>query len=451
MFCASWDSASTSTASRRRAKPVPRTLHVALFGEPVGELLQTDAGRLEFTYSQQWVDEGGAFLSLSLPVRREPYGHRDSEPFFGGLLPEEGVRDRVARYLGVSARNDFALLEQIGGECAGAVTLTLPGGVAQPGAATGSQGGSMDEGLRPLAPERLAQLLDELPHRPLLAGGERRLSLAGAQDKVAVSLADGDVAIPMGDQATTHILKTPIQGFEGTVANELFCMRAARRVGLSVATAERRVASGREFLLVERFDRTFDHEGVVGRVHQEDMCQALGVPTRLKYQSEGGPSLPDCFGLLTDHARRPALDRVALLRATAFNVLIGNADAHAKNFSLVHAKAGIALAPLYDLLSTLVYADLSPRYAMKIGSKGTFKDIRARHWDALAEGAGLAPAQVRRELKEMLERLPAALEEEREAILGEELSRGGAAVIDRIVAETRERCDLTAIRLRERG
>ena len=427
-----------------------RTLDVALFGQPVGRLFQTDAGRLEFAYAPKWVEEGGALLSLSLPVQAEPFGHRESEPFFGGLLPEEGVRERVARYLGVSARNDFALLEQIGGECAGAVTLTLPGDTAQGQGSSEPCPEPPPGGLRPLSAERLAQLLDELPHRPLLAGGERRLSLAGAQDKVAVSLVDGEVAIPLGEQPTTHILKTPIQGFGGTVANELFCMRLAKRVGLSVATAERRVASGREFLLVERFDRTFDEEGAVGRIHQEDMCQALGVPTRLKYQSEGGPSLPDCFTLLTAYARRPALDRIALLRATAFNVLIGNADAHAKNFSLVHAQRGIVLAPLYDLLSTLVYPDLSPRYAMKIGSKGEFKDIRARHWDALATGAGLAPAQVRRELGEMLEQLPAALVQERAVLREEALDAAATDVLDRVVVETMERCDLTAIRLRER-
>lgn len=117
-------------------------------------------------------------------------------------------------------------------------------------------------------------------------------------------------------------------------------MRTARRGGLTLASAERRVASGREFLLVERFDRATGANGLVLRVHQEDMCQALGVPTRLTYQSEGGPSLPDCFGVLTAHVRRPAVDRLELLRATLFNVLIGNADAHAKNFSLMHGDGG---------------------------------------------------------------------------------------------------------------
>ena len=201
-------------------------------------------------------------------------------------------------------------------------------------------------------------------------------------------------------------------------------------------------------MLVERFDRAVGASGLVLRVHQEDMCQALGVPTRLKYQSEGGPSLPDCFTLLTEHGRRPAVDRLALLRATLFNVLIGNADAHAKNFSLMHGDGGIRLAPLYDLLSTLVYEDLSPRYAMKIGSKGQFKDIRARHWDAFAEAAGLAPAQVRRELKELTQRMPVALEAELAESIGSDIEPLAQGVMERVLEMTRERCEITELALR---
>lgn len=412
-----------------------RHLQVLLHGHPVGQLTQTDSGRLEFAYWEDWVLSKGAPLSLALPVRSEPFEHRACEPFFGGLLPEEGVRDRVARYFGVSSRNDFALLEQIGGECAGAVALVSPQhSPPAPARATTPT---------PLKPEQLAKLLDDLPNRPLLVGGEVRLSLAGAQEKIAVSQIDGEIALPSGDEPTTHILKTPIARFEDTVTNELFCMRAARRFGLSVATVEWHEVGGREFLLVERFDRE-NRDGQVVRLHQEDMCQALGIPTRLKYQSEGGPGFADCFALLTRHARRPAVDRLALLRATIFNVLIGNADAHAKNFTLLHGSQGVSLAPLYDLLSTLAYPDLSPRYAMKIGSKAEFAEIHPRHWDAFSDAAGLAKPQVRRALKEACESLPTALDEEASELPDAIANR---SVIHRILEKTRERCELTLRRL----
>jgi len=420
-----------------------RHLQVLLHGRRLGRLTQTDSGRLEFAYSGEWVQSQGAPLSLSLPVRTATFNHRESEPFFGGLLPEEGVRDRVARYLGVSSRNDFALLERIGGECAGAVAL-VPDAVAEPDATGGPAAtASISD---PLSPEQLVQLLDDLPSRPLLVGGEIRLSLAGAQDKVAVSLVDRRIALPSHDQPTTHILKTPIAHFDDTVANELLCMRTAARSGLRVAAVERRVVEGREFLLVERFDRE-QRAGRTVRLHQEDLCQALGVPTRMKYQAEGGPSLADCFGLLTQQARRPAIDRLALLRAAIFNVLIGNTDAHAKNFSLLHGlhgTTGVTLTPLYDLLSTLVYPNLSPRYAMKIGSQAEFRRIHVRHWDALADAAKLAKPQVRRALAEACEVLPAALAEELA-----ELPDGLAdrPVVRDIADRTRERCEVTARRL----
>lgn len=395
-----------------------RTLDVFLHADFVGRLRQDDSGRLSFAYDERWAVGDRPPLSLSLPTRLEPFDHKGAEPFFGGLLPEEGVRVRIARFLGVSARNDFALLAEIGGECAGAVTL-LP--AAEPPVLEPEMPASAERTPAvPLSDDALKLLLDELPRRPLLAGGEARLSLAGAQDKVAVVLCKGEIALPTGSEPTTHILKTPIDGYQDTVANELVCMQTARRLGMSVARVERRTCEGTDFLLVERFDRVrqsaaaADSEAALVRRHQEDICQALGVPTRMKYQKEGGPSLADCFGLLTTAARRPAVDRLALLRATIFNVLIGNADAHAKNFSLLHLEKAhgrnVELSPLYDLLSTLVYEDLSPRYAMKIGSKSVFKELRGKHWDTFAESAGLSPAQVRRELREMCKALPAALE-----------------------------------------
>jgi len=415
-----------------------RELAVHLRAQRAGTLTQTDAGRLEFRYTEAYA---GPALSLSLPLRAEPYDHRAAEPFFGGLLPEEGVRERIARYLGVTARNDFALLAEIGGECAGAVSL-LPTDGEAPGDGEGA-----DPAPRVLTGDELAELLHDLPRRPLLVGGERRLSLAGAQDKVAVSLApDGDdaaVALPRGDAPTTHILKTPIEGLVGTVWNELVCLRTASALGMSAARAERRVHRGAEFLLVERYDRA-SRGARLERLHQEDLCQALGVPTRTKYQSEGGPGLADLFELLTARATRPALDRIALLRATLFNVLVGNADAHGKNFALLHGNAeqgrpGVHLAPLYDLLSTLAYPDLSRRYAMKVGRAREFIDLGAEDWSLFAEQCGLAPAQVRRELGQMAQRLPVALasEVERAGADGEALD-----LLAGIVGETRTRCEI---------
>ncbi len=176
------------------------------------------------------------------------------------------------------------------------------------------------------------------PARPLLAGEKGlRLSLAGAQSKVPVILVDGAVALPAPGQPTTHILKPPIARFTATPENEAFVMRLAAAIGLDVAPVEPRVVRDRPYLLVERYDRAVGADGQVRRIHQEDFCQALGVPPETKYASEGGPTFKDCFALLRRIAERPAVDVLKLLDAVIFNAIAGNADAHGKNFSILYS------------------------------------------------------------------------------------------------------------------
>ncbi len=374
-----------------------KDLAVFLHGEAVGTLRQEDSGRLTFAYRGEWLDRSEAKpLSLSLPLQDGPFDDRAARPFFAGLLPDELARERLARYLGVSRHNDFALLAEVGGECAGAIAF-YPPETRPPAVGTGD--------LEPLDEAALAALLRELPRRPLRAGGELRLSLAGAQDKMALVLKGETFFLPRGDLPTTHILKPAIDQFADTVPNELFCMKLAARLGLRVPGVERAAAEGVPFLVVERYDR-IRTGGVVRRVHQEDFCQALAIPPERKYQSEGGPSLAQSFGLL-DACARPALDRLELLRRVLFNYLIGNADAHGKNFALLHEADGPRLAPAYDLLCTTVYREHTDRMAMKIGRKGRFSEVLSGHWERFARDAGLAAPRVRRDLLAWAERLPA--------------------------------------------
>ena len=238
--------------------------------------------------------------------------------------------------------------------------------------------------------------------RPMLAGEDGlRLSLAGAQSKLPVLLIDGQIALPAPGQPTSHILKPPIARFAGTTENEYFCMSLARAVGLDVAPVEMRTVGGRSFLLISRYDRATGPAGEVTRLHQEDFAQALGVPSHRKYASEGGPNFPDCFAVLRRAATRPPRDILRLLDAAIFNLIIGNADAHAKNFSLLHKDGAITLAPLYDLLSTVIYPELSPKLAMKIGGKSVLDDIEARHWDRFATDAQLGAPFVRARVRQV--------------------------------------------------
>ncbi|MCA3563644.1 MAG: type II toxin-antitoxin system HipA family toxin [Methylocystis sp.] len=376
-----------------------RTLVIWWDGGVVGQLTQNQHGELGFAYAPEWLDDVNAPpLSASLPKRAEPFSRRECRPFFGGLLPEERQRDAAAQALGVSRANDFALLDRLGGDVAGALQLLPPGEApATP---------ALDQQPIPLDDAGLIRVLDALPVRPLLAGEEGfRLSLAGAQSKVPVVLANGAVALPAPGQPTTHILKPPIPRFTATTENEAFVMRLAAAIGLNVAPVEPRIVQDRTFLLVQRYDRAIGDDGFVRRVHQEDFCQALGVPPETKYASEGGPTFRDCFALLRRIAARPAVDVLKLLDAVIFNVIAGNADAHGKNFSILYDAEGPRLAPLYDLLATVAYPELSSNFAMKIGKRATLDELDAKGWTVFAAEAGLGLPLIRRRVAEISEQV----------------------------------------------
>ena len=349
-----------------------------------GQLWLDERRRFVFQYDPGWVKSSQALpLSLSLPLRLEVFADDASRPFFRESPARRRNPGAVARQFHISEKNEYAMLEKIGGECAGAVSI-LPQGARLPGAS----------GYRELDEEDLHKVLTELPRRPLLAGEKGiRLSLAGAQNKLPVYMEEDKIFVTKGSSPSTHILKPPIPRFEETVENEAFCMTLARRMGLPVAEAI--IRKNQDIILVvTRYDRERKRDGTVVRLHQEDFCQALGILPEQKYESEGGPSLQQCFVLLKEHSIRPAADQRALLGWVAFNVLIGNADAHAKNLSILFTNKGPRLAPFYDLLSTQVYPTLAERFAMKIGRENRARWLHTRHWERFAETVSLKPRYV---------------------------------------------------------
>ena len=429
-----------------------RHLEVWLLGAHIGTLSQVD-GRLSFAYAPN----AATPLSQSLPLRSEPFDDRATRPFFAGLLPEGGKRKQIAKTLQVSTQNDYALLDSLGGECAGAVTLLEPGQLPQAPGAPGE--------VRWLNPAQLLQILNEMPLRPMRAGDDGlRLSLAGAQDKLPVVLdEDGSrIGLPLNGSPSTHILKPPIAGVDGSVFNEGFCMALAGAFKLDVARTQiQAIADGvqqRHYLLVERYDRqvvattlaasriALPPEGAAPgqRLHQEDFCQALGIVSEHKYQNEGGPGLAQAFALLRSATRPSALHTLKLLDYVVFNALIGNHDAHGKNFSLLYTPVGAVLAPLYDALCTAVYPTLTEKMAMKIGGKYKFTEVQARHWEQFALDAALSPAQVKKRILSMVKRLPNLAHSTRAAF---ELEGRSHPIIGQIVTLIEQRCALTVRRL----
>ncbi len=368
-----------------------------LADERAGRLIRKDNGNLQFRYDEGYT---GPALSHALPVQEEAHPHAACRAVFGGLLPEGDGREALARVLGVSPGNDYGLLAEVGGDCAGAISLLPPD--ATPAAAPS---------LRPLDDEQLDALLRALPQRPLGAAPAEgvRLSLAGAQPKLPVVIEDGRVALPLNAATpTTHILKPEPARFPGLVANEAFCMRLARAAGLRVAEVETAMTvSGLSYLIVERYDRDLTSDPI-RRLHQEDACQALGVPSDRKYQAEGGPGVREVVELLRGATAVPAQELPRLWEALVFNWLIGNCDAHGKNFSLLYDTGAATLAPLYDLVCTTAYPELTRRLAMRIDGAAHIEQVDMDAWIKLAGEIGVSERFVRRTTAAVTERVRTA-------------------------------------------
>lgn len=337
-------------------------------------VLEESQGKLSFTYQQAWL-ESEQFIPLSVTMRPqpEPFPDEIARPFFENLLPEGEIRGAIAKLKQVSERNTFGLLGEIGGDCAGSISLSPHGEKPRP-----------NEGYEALGDERLAEVLAGMAKRPLLViDDELRLSLAGAQNKLPLRYDGKQLSLPRGSAPSSHILK-PGGGFGHMPANEHFCMRLAEALELPVP-ASLILRKPESLYLIERYDRARTPDGTLTRVHQIDFCQALNLPSQKKYEHEGGPSLALCFEVIKKFSSQPAKDRLNLICWTIFNYLVGNADAHAKNLSLLITREGVALAPFYDLVSTAAYRELTEKLALKIGGENRPEWIQKRHWDGLAE------------------------------------------------------------------
>lgn len=364
--------------------------------EDLAGRLREEKGRLVFAYDQEWIaSERFVPLSVTMPPQEAVFSDDVARPFFENLLPEGQIRAAIAKLKHVSERNTFGLLGEIGGDCAGAVSL-WPAGEKPPKA----------KGYSPISDDRLKELLDEMRRRPLLVAEDGlRLSLAGAQNKLPVHYDGHQLHLPRGSAPSSHILKPGSPDFPHMPINEDFCMRLAEAARLPVPKCEILRKRGAIYL-VQRYDRVVNEGGELCRVHQIDFCQALNLPPSKKYEGEGGPNLAACFEVINRYSARPAKDRLNLISWTIFNFLIGNADAHAKNLSLLVTREGILLAPFYDLVCTAVYSGLTERLALKLEGENRPEWIRRRHWEGFAKISGANPRIVWKRLMELCSTLP---------------------------------------------
>jgi serine/threonine-protein kinase HipA len=376
-------------------------------GVEIGRVRQDARGKLAFAYAPSWRRRDDAFpLSLSMPLAVTTHGDAVVRPFLEGLLPDNtDVLHEWGRRFHVSPNNPFMLLSRVGEDCPGAVQFATPE--------------RADTLLRTPAGEvawlteaDVAQRLRALRRNQ---GAWREIgdvgyfSLAGAQPKTAL-LRDGDRwGVPSGRTPTTHILKPPVGHYDGFAENEHICLRLARALGLPAARTEVCRFEDQVAIVVERYDR-LAAGGAILRVHQEDFCQALGVPPRIKYENEGGPGAVRVIQMLDAHSGRRDADVTTMVDALALNWVIGGTDAHAKNYSILIGSHGqTRLAPLYDIVSALPYHHLQVRklkLAMRIGGEYRLWSIERRHWERLAQAVGLDPEPLMQRINDVASAVP---------------------------------------------
>jgi serine/threonine-protein kinase HipA len=378
-------------------------LAIWLYGHQVAvvEKERNDRLRLSYTEDALAIYEGGTpLLSLALPLTRDRYPNAVTRAFLDGLLPEGEPRNAIAADLDLLASDVFGLLAALGKDCAGALIVQPQDDPTPPLHTT--------RGAEPLSPDELAELVANLRSAPLGVDRNVRLSLAGVQEKLLLTrMPDGAWGRPVDGTPSTHILKPEIERFANTVENEAFCMRVAQHLGLTVANVETTIVDERAVLVVERYDRVVDPDGNVHRVHQEDLCQALGLPAGRKYEQDAGPTLARVARVLQGVADADSLE--TFLRALTLNVALGNCDAHGKNYSLLHTDTGVLrLAPLYDLLSTRLYP-IDDKLAMYVDSVQKADRVTADRIVNEATSWGMTRGRVEEIVNDSLDRLPAAV------------------------------------------
>ena len=362
---------------------MPRKLNVFYKSERVGVLLEDESEHLSFRYSADWLNNPDAIpLSLSLSLDEKTFGHVETVSFFENLLPESSIREELLKNPLVD-NNDFNFLKRYGNDCAGAFAVLEEDGIVQPPV--------VNPGLKEITFETIENYLEggkNLASTVVVEHGGK-FSLTGVQDKIAVVYRRKKILIPTDGRPTTHIIKPPARNHPDSPYNEYFCMTLAKKVRLNVPKVD--VISGRAPLfVVERFDRQEEEYGEIGRIHQQDFCQALGLTSKKKYQGESGPGLKDQYMVIKKHSITGGRDIIQFFGWMWFNILIGNNDCHSKNLALMTTPSGLVLAPFYDLLSTSIYPEYDKKFSYSIGGNWHWHSYKSQNFELLAQECGFS-------------------------------------------------------------
>ena len=424
----------------------------------VGRITLHDKERLSFAYDPRWLATSGNFpLSVTLPLQSGEFGDAIITPWLANLLPEEQQLTALSRALGLSTPDALAILREIGGDTAGAISIREPSERDRWGYETlQSYYGMKTESAA------LDRHFDDLGRRPFLVGEDGvRLSLAGGQKKTALAVLDeagqpkfglpgplDRLAVPKTGAPSTVIIKPDNPTLPGIVENEAYCLTLAGLIGIPVVESMIMVAENRTALAVARYDRQLRRDGSVRRLHQEDFAQANSIFPSQKYEQGTAPGL-DMTRLLKTTVHLPAKDALTLQDQVIYNILVANTDAHAKNYSMLLGDEP-KMAPLYDVSTVLQWGHVNQYHAQKLaGRKRKPGDMARRHWERIADEAGFSPRGIRLRVQELVDAMVANRVEATDRVASQ--AGATAAIVKQVAADVETNALRIAGRLELRG
>lgn len=411
----------SASASLKCAAPPPLAV-VKVFHEQaiVGDILVRERLRLSFMYDPDWLSSDGFFpLSVTMPPVSDEFPDETVDPWITNLVPEGSALRLLPRCLHVSIGDPLGILRFMGGDMAGAVSIRKPSNPDKwDYELLADRYNSLGEG------EALDCHFDEVRPHPFLANERRiRLTLAGAQRKTVLSVIDRNgcpkvglpgpkdrLAIPKRGAPSTLVVKPEHEDIEGIVENEAYCLVLANLVGISAVECAVMQAGSRLALAVVRYDRRLGEDGRVRRLHQEDFAQANSLYPSQKYEGPNASGLDLC-GLLRTGDQMSSPEKSQLVDQVVFNLLVGNTDAHAKNYSMI-LQDGFSMTPIYDVLSLPFWPEFEQTHAQRIcGEKLKPCDVAGHHWDRIAEDADLDAGRLRRRVRSLADKMVEKREE----------------------------------------
>ena len=338
----------------------------------------------QFEYSDEWIKNGFA-VSPHLQLN-ESSKSGIVRRFLENLIPEGKGLEDITQFAHISKNNTFGIIKAIGYDTSGALMF-------------GEHTNQYEEIFRAITDDELANRITNIEESSIVIWDKKeRLSLAGVQEKLPVIIKDGQIGLGDGLLSSTHIMKFQTKKHANIVLNELFCMKLAKKINLNVAEVELHRFKEHPVLMIKRFDRIYK-ENRVERLHVIDACQMLDLSSSHKYERNfgsgrdvkdirEGASFSKLFAS-ADICEVPAKAKLEMLNWSVYNLIIGNSDAHGKNFSFFVDKSGIRPTPFYDMLCIIAHENVEHDLAMAYGDEFNPDEVKAYQLREFSDNIGL--------------------------------------------------------------